>query len=132
MTDDETRWLMSTTPPGDVAITAEAQAYIDGIDPAHRPLFDRLHQLIVGAHPEVEVRISYQILAYVEGRRRLYVGDWAHGLSVYGWQAGDAAAFLERHPDLATGRGTIRLRPEVAAQLGDDELLELVTAALEG
>lgn len=111
-------------------VTAEAQAYIDGIDPEHRPLFDRLHRLITGAHPEATVHISYQILAYVAGRRRLYVGAWQHGLSMYGWQMGDAAGFLERHPEMATGRGTIRLRPEAADALDDAEVVELVSAAL--
>jgi uncharacterized protein YdhG (YjbR/CyaY superfamily) len=113
-------------------ITSEAQAYIDAIEPRHRPLFDRLHRLISAAHPEVSVRISYAILAYVVDRQRLYVGAWKHGLSMYGWQADDAADFVERHPEMVSGRGTIRLRPEGAAELDDAELLELVSAALDG
>ena len=92
-----------------VEISREAQAYVDAIEPGHRALFDRLHQLISTAHPEVSVRISYAILGYVVGRRRLYVGAWKHGLSMYGWQADDAADFVERHPEMVSGRGTIRL-----------------------
>ena len=34
-------------------------AYIDAIDPGHRPLFDRLHRLVLEAHPEAKVVLSY-------------------------------------------------------------------------
>ena len=44
--------------------------------------------------------------------------------------AGREAAFISRHPGLKTSKGTIQIRPEDAASLSDDELLELVHAAL--
>jgi hypothetical protein len=50
--------------------------YIDGIDQANRPLFDRVHQLILAAYPDVAVVISYRIPTYRVGRRRLHVGAW--------------------------------------------------------
>ncbi len=31
------------------------------IDPAHRPLFDRMHRPIMAACPDAEVVLSYQI-----------------------------------------------------------------------
>jgi hypothetical protein len=34
------------------------RAYIDAIDPEHRPLFDRLHNIIVDAHPDVAITKS--------------------------------------------------------------------------
>jgi hypothetical protein len=49
------------------------QKYIDAVDPVHRPLFDRMHRLIMAAHPGAEVVLSYQIPTYKVGRRRLYV-----------------------------------------------------------
>jgi uncharacterized protein YdhG (YjbR/CyaY superfamily) len=107
------------------------QAYIDGIAPEHRPLFDRLHRLILAAHPEAAVVLSYQIPAYKVGRRRLYVGAWKHGVSIYGWPQGGAAGFLSRHPELKTSKGTIQLRPEDAATIQDSELGDLVRAALD-
>ena len=55
------------------------RSYIDGIDPAHRPLFDRIHGLILTAHAEAAVVLSYQIPTYKVGRRRLYVGAWQQG-----------------------------------------------------
>jgi len=105
--------------------------YIDGVDPAHRPLFDRIHRLILAAHPEAAVVLSYQIPTYKVGRRRLYVGAWQHGISIYGWGQGRDGGFTERHPELRTSKGTIKLRPQDAAAIDDDELGGLVSAALE-
>jgi len=107
------------------------RAYIDGIAPANRPLFDRLHGLILAAYPDAAVVLSYQIPAYKVGRRRLYVGAWKHGVSVYGWPQGCETGFTSRHPTLKTSKGTIQLRPGDAADVTDDELLELVQAALQ-
>ena len=40
------------------------QAYIDGIAPQNRPLFDRLHGLILGTYPDAAVGLSYGMPAY--------------------------------------------------------------------
>ena len=53
-------------------------------------------------------------------------------MSVYGWQEGRDAGFSERHPELKSGKGTLRLRPADAAGLSDDELRDLARAALDG
>jgi hypothetical protein len=105
--------------------------YIAAIAPRHRPLFDRIHRLILEAHPDAAVVLSYQIPTYRVGRRRLFVGVWQHGVSVYGWQQGRDGGFTDRHPEIQTGKGTIRLRPEDAADIGDDELRDLARAALD-
>jgi len=107
------------------------QSYIERIAPEHRPLFDRLHRLILAVHPDAEVVLSYKIPTYKVGNRRLYVGAWKHGLSIYGWQQGRADAFTSRHPALKTSKGTLQLRPEDAAAIPDDELSDLVRAALD-
>jgi uncharacterized protein YdhG (YjbR/CyaY superfamily) len=107
-----------------------AQDYIEAIAPGHRPLFDRLHRLILEVHPDAAVVLSYQIPTYKVGSRRLYVGAWKHGMSIYGWQQGREAGFTSRHPALVTSRGTIQVRPEDAASIPDDEFRDLVRAAL--
>jgi uncharacterized protein YdhG (YjbR/CyaY superfamily) len=107
------------------------QEYIDAITPDHRPLFDRLHRLILEAKPGATVVLSYQIPTYQAGGRRLHVGVWKHGVSLYGWQQGGDAGFTSRHPGLRTGKGTIRLRPEDAEGIADDEFRDLARAALE-
>jgi uncharacterized protein YdhG (YjbR/CyaY superfamily) len=105
--------------------------YVEGIAPKHRPLFDRLHRLILSAHPDAAVVLSYQMPTYKVGNRRLYVGAWRHGVSIYGWQQGRDSGFMSRHPTLKTGKGTIQLRPEDAAGIPDEEFEDLVRAALE-
>lgn len=107
------------------------QDYIDGIAPEHRPLFDRLHGLILAAYPDATVVLSYQMPTYKVGSRRLYLSTWKHGVSLYGWPKDRAADFLARHPELRTGKGTIQLRPEDAAALPDEELSGLIRAALD-
>ena len=108
------------------------RAYIDAIAPEHRPLFDRLHRLVREAHPDAAVVLSYQIPTYKVGRRRLFLGVWKHGVSIYGWDQGRDAGFIARHPALKTGKGTIQLRPDDAAGIPDDEFRDLVRAALDG
>ena len=49
------------------------RSYIDGIAPESRPLFDRLHRLILVAYPDADVVLSYGIPTYQVGKRRLYV-----------------------------------------------------------
>jgi uncharacterized protein YdhG (YjbR/CyaY superfamily) len=116
--------------PTDAEAQAAVRDYIDAVPPEHRPLFDRLHHLLLSEHPDAAVTISYRIPSYKVGRRRLYLGAWKHGLSVYGWQTGRDGGFTERHPELVTGRGTIRLTPADAGQVDDEELRALFRAAL--
>jgi uncharacterized protein YdhG (YjbR/CyaY superfamily) len=114
-----------------VQVDQAVQGYIDAIIPEHRPLFDRLHRLILEVRPDAAVVLSYQIPTYRAGRRRLYVGVWKHGVSIYGWQQDREVGFTARHPELKTSKGTIHLRPEDAAGIPDDEFRDLARAALE-
>ncbi len=108
------------------------RGYVDAIAPENRPLFDRLRRLILEAHPEASVVLSYGIPTYKVGRRRLFLGVWKHGVSIYGWDQGRDAGFTGRHPELKSGKGTIRLRPGAAASIPDDEFRDLVRGALDG
>jgi uncharacterized protein YdhG (YjbR/CyaY superfamily) len=108
------------------------RAYVETIAADYRALFDRVHRLILQARPDASVGISYNMPTYRVGSSRLYVGVWTHGLSLYGWKQGGDGGFAARHPELVTSKGTIRLRPSDAEALGDDELLDLVHAALAG
>ncbi len=109
----------------------DLQAYIDAIDPSRRPLFDRLHAIVLAEHPEVEVALSYGMPGYRVGDRRLNLGVWRHGVSVYGWRKDNDGGFAARHPTLSSGKGTLRIRPRDAATIGDDEFRGLLGGALE-
>ena len=106
------------------------EAYIEGIPPASRPLFDRIDRLARALHPEATVGMAYAMPTYWVGKRRLNVGVWKHGVSLYGWRKDTPTAFLARHPKLLTSTGTIRLTPEDGAALSDDEIREVIASAL--
>jgi uncharacterized protein YdhG (YjbR/CyaY superfamily) len=107
------------------------QSYLDTIAPEHRPLFDRVHRLTLEVHPEATLALSYKMPTYTVGRNHLYVGVWKHGISIYGWEQGAVADFSLRHPESKTSKGTIRLRPEDADTITDEELRALIRAALD-
>jgi uncharacterized protein YdhG (YjbR/CyaY superfamily) len=109
----------------------EVQAYVDKIAPEHRALFDRVHGLVLAAFPEASLALSYGMPTYRVGKRRLHVGAWQHGISLYGWDKERAAGFTSCHPDCVSGKGTIRLRSEDAVGVSDDELSDLVHASLD-
>ena len=112
-------------------IDAAVRDYIDGIPAEHRPLFDRLHELILRACPDANVVLSYGMPTYKAGKRRLFLGAWKHGVSIYGWRKDEDGGFVARHPALKTSTGTIQLRPQDAAGISDDEFSELARAALD-
>jgi uncharacterized protein YdhG (YjbR/CyaY superfamily) len=103
--------------------------YRDEIAGEFQPVFDRLHRLILSACPDAEVALSYGMPTYRLGKRRLNVGVWVHGLSLYVSPSRDGG-FTARHPELAAGKGTIRLRPADAAGIDDAEFEDLARAAL--
>jgi uncharacterized protein YdhG (YjbR/CyaY superfamily) len=109
----------------------QLRGYIAAIPAEHRPLFDRLHQLIIDAHPGVTVTMSYRMPTYQVDDCRVHLGVWKHGISIYGWRRENDGGFLTRHPALRTSTGTIRLRPDDADEIGDDELLGLLRPALK-
>jgi uncharacterized protein YdhG (YjbR/CyaY superfamily) len=106
--------------------------YVKAIPSEHRPLFDRIHRLVLEARPDAKVVISYKIPTFKVGDRRLFVGVWKHGVSIYGWGEGRDGGFTVRHPELKSGRGTIQLRPDDAARIPDAEIRDLARAVLGG
>jgi len=103
--------------------------YRDDIRDEFRPVFDRLHELILRSCPDAQVVLSYGMPTYRVGRRRLNVGVWEHGLSVYVSPNRDGG-FSARHPELASGKSTIKLRPRDAEGIDDAEFEDLARAAL--
>jgi len=107
------------------------QAYIDAIAPDQRPVFDRLHRLVMELHADADMALAYGMPTYKVGDRRLYIGVWKHWVSLYGWDQGRDGGFTDRHPEMTTNKGTIHLRPAAAAGISDDELRDLIRAALD-
>jgi hypothetical protein len=111
-------------------VTDEAvRRYLDEMDSEFRPVFDRLHRLVVATCPDAELVLSYGMPTFRIGRCRLNVGVWLHGLSLYVSPNRDGG-FSARHPALAGGKSTIKLRPADAAGIPDAEFQDLFRAAL--
>ncbi|MCL2583811.1 MAG: DUF1801 domain-containing protein [Streptosporangiales bacterium] len=113
--------------PGDEAV----RRYLEEMDGASRPVFDRLHRLITATCPDATLALSYGMPTYRIGRRRLNIGAWKHGLSLY-VSPGRNGGFTGRHPGLASGKGTIKLTPAAADGIPDTEFQDLIRAALLG
>ena len=114
----------------EAGITDEAvRRYRDQMDGEYRPVFDRLHRLILAMCPDAELVLTYGMPTYRVGRRRLNIGVWKHGLSLYVSPKRDGG-FSARHPELASGKGTIKVRPADAARISDAEFQDLIRAAL--
>lgn len=111
-------------------IDKAVEEYIDAVAPERRPLFDRVHQLLLDEHPDVAVVLKYKMPTYVLGQRGLHVAVWKHGLSLYGWSETRDAGFAARHPEIVGDKGTIRLTPEAAVDIDDDELRAFLRATL--
>ncbi|GGX47675.1 hypothetical protein GCM10010341_81710 [Streptomyces noursei] len=107
------------------------QEYIDAIAPGHRWLFDRVSGLILEEFPQASVALSYGMPTYRVEKRRLHIGVWQHGVSIYGWRTDRDGGFSSRHPTLISGKATIRLPSTDMAAVTDDELRALIRAALK-
>ncbi len=69
-------------------------------------------------------------IAYVAGGRRLYVAVWKHGLSFYGWEHGRDGGLAARHPELDSGKGTLKLPVTESVRISDAELRNFAAAVL--
>lgn len=108
----------------------EVAAYVAGIEAASRPLFDRVDGLIRESFPEASVRLAYQMPTYDVGAHSLHVAAWKHGVSLYGWDEARDGGFAARHPELSSGKGTLRLTHDAASSITDDELTAVIRGAL--
>ena len=105
--------------------------YVDAIAAERRPLFDRIHRLVLEAPRCLGAALLPD--AHLRGRSLPPLCRvWKHGVSFYGWEQGRDSGFSARHPELVTTKRTIRLRPDDAAAIRDDELRDLLRAALGG
>ena len=115
-----------------MAVPPDVQAYLDGIDAVHRPMWDRVEGLVRASYPGVELRITYKMPTFVVGEHQLPVGVWKHGLSLYGLHESNDAGFIARHPELSSGRGTVQLPTRRADDFSDEELTATLQAVLGG
>ena len=109
-------------------IPPDVQTYLDGVAPEHRAMWDRIERIIRGLHPDVELCITYDMPTFVVGEYGLPVGIWKHGVSLYGLDESNDAGFIARHPELSSGRGTVKLPTKRADTFSDEELTVTLAA----
>jgi hypothetical protein len=108
---------------------AETKKYIDAIAPGNRALFDRVHELILGSHNDIDVTFAYKMPTYNLGSRRIHLASWKHGVSLYGTLGRDGG-FIDRHPEFKSGKATVRMTNAQARDIGDQELTDLFRSVL--
>jgi uncharacterized protein YdhG (YjbR/CyaY superfamily) len=105
----------------------DVRDYIAGVPAEHRPIFDRLHRLIIDTLPDARVVISYKMPAYVVAGGRVSLSDGPRGVSLATTVADPITAFKAKHPRFKTGKVTVLFPPY--ADVPADDVQALVRAA---
>jgi uncharacterized protein YdhG (YjbR/CyaY superfamily) len=114
---------------GPQPLSDEVRHYVDGLPASHRPLFDRLHALILDEVPEAEVVISYKIPLYRVGRRHVGLNPRrADGITLTATSPDHIAEFRRRHPEVRTGKASIQLRLD--GDVPEDDLRDVIRKAV--
>jgi uncharacterized protein YdhG (YjbR/CyaY superfamily) len=111
-------------------IASEVHDYIADIPVGHRPLFDRLHRLVLDTLPGARVVISYKMPAYIVDGGRISLSNGPRGVSLTTTVAEPIAAFKAQHKQFKTGKVSVLFPPD--ADVPDDDLRALVRAATTG
>jgi uncharacterized protein YdhG (YjbR/CyaY superfamily) len=107
----------------------DVQEYIDALDAAHRPLFDRLHRLIVDELPDAQIVISYQIPLYRVGRRHLGLNARRpDGITLTTTSPDHIDSFRRRHPQFKTGKASIQF--QLNDELPEDDMRDVIRRAI--
>jgi uncharacterized protein YdhG (YjbR/CyaY superfamily) len=101
-----------------VRLPNEVHAYIDSVTDGRRALFRQLQSLILNIYPGAQVVISYGVPTYKVSSRRVHLGYWKGGVSLY-TSSKNFAEFKAKHPHFQTSKGTLRFRSEDEVPLVD-------------
>jgi uncharacterized protein YdhG (YjbR/CyaY superfamily) len=110
-------------------VDASVQRYINAVPAKQRPLFDRLHSLILELYPDADVVTSYQIPTYKARGGRVSLGLWKDGVSLYTTGPEYVECFRSKHPTIKTGKASINFR--LTDELPEDDVREVVERAIE-
>jgi uncharacterized protein YdhG (YjbR/CyaY superfamily) len=95
---------------GIIRIDPAVSQFIKAIPALQRPLFDRLHGLILELYPEAAISISYQIPCYRTPGGKVFLGLWKSGVSLHAIKFEVIAEFKARYPEIKTGKGSLNFR----------------------
>ena len=104
------------------------RAYIKAIPASHRPLFDRLHGLILALHPDVDMAISYAVVRHRTSKGDVFLGIWKGGVSLHAVDSALIEEFKARHPKIKTGKGSLNFK--VTDEFTDAEVRKVIRRRL--
>ena len=105
------------------------QRFIDKVPAEQRPLFDRLHSLILELYPDAEVVISYQVPTYKARGGRVSLGLWQDGVSLYTTGPEYIEDFKAKHPKVKTGKASLNFR--LGEELPERDIRQVIRRAIE-
>jgi uncharacterized protein YdhG (YjbR/CyaY superfamily) len=88
----------------------EVQLYVDAVPDERKPLFDRLHALIMGLYPNAEVVMSYRIPTYRAKSGWIALANQKHYVSLYTSGEHHIMEFKAKYPAIKTGKGCINFK----------------------
>ena len=62
-----------------VALSSEIETYIASIPEEYRPIYDKLHDIIMSAAPDAELIVHNKNLQYSNANGKMWIGRWKGG-----------------------------------------------------
>ena len=110
-------------------MTKDVQRYLDAVPEERKPLFNKLHRLIMDLYPGADVVMSYKIPTYKAKSGWVALANQKHCVSLYTCGAHHIAEFKAKYPAIKTGTGCINLK--VADAVPVAALKKVVKHAIE-
>lgn len=92
------------------AMNEGVQRYFDAVPEERKPLFDKLHALIMGLYPNAEVVMWYRMPTYRAKSGWVAMANQKHWVSLYTNSALHIAEFKAKYPAIRTGKACINFR----------------------
>ena len=110
---------MTADDAGAAAVPPEVAAYIDGLPPEHLELFLTLQRTILEAAPDVRVVLSYKLPTYIGPAGRVSLSSGRDGVSIVTVDPEPIRRFTATHPDLPSGKVSVRFEGASGVPLAD-------------
>jgi uncharacterized protein YdhG (YjbR/CyaY superfamily) len=104
------------------------EQYAEGVPAPFRPMFDRLHELILEVHPEADVVIQYQVPTYLVGKAKVFLGTWKQGVTLYTTDPKNVEEFRREHPKIKVNKASINFRAD--EELPEEDVRAVLERAL--
>jgi hypothetical protein len=107
----------------------DVKLFFDAVPPERRPLFDRLHALILSLYPQADIVLSYGVPTYRVKPGWVALGYRKGYVSIYTNGPHHLAEFKAKCPGVKTGMGCINLKLDEKVPLA--ALKQVIKHAIE-